>query len=118
MLSWLFTNLYVHIIHVFGKQSAIARISYEQLTSDPKTALSTLQNEIGIDVSEVQVKIDQSIAFPAGHIFSGDLQRMNGDYQISSQAIKWPKRLNKLQRCMVWITYPLARRYGFLKFKM
>ena len=115
LVSWSFTNIYIHMISFFGIKKVKARVSYEELTNNPKKTIELIDQAVDIDCSHVIENIEKSIPFDAGHIFSGDLLRMKGEYQISAFSPKWRNQLNGIQHGMVWLTYPIARYYGFLK---
>jgi len=115
ILSWTATNLYLHIMHFSGMQRIQARVSYEMLTNSPHECLGYLKSVLNIDVVTLKEQAESETAFAAGHIFSGDLQRMKGEYYIQSQPPKWPEKLTPLQKLLTFITYPLARCYGFFK---
>lgn len=115
LLSWAMTNFYINVMNLLGLQKVMHRISYEDLTANPMDSLLKLGEETGINVSSILQKIELSEPFAARHIFSGDLQRMKGEYRIIDSPLKWPTSLNLFQRLISWCTYPLARTYGFFK---
>jgi hypothetical protein len=117
LFSWMATNSYIHLMHAVGLQKVQTRVSYEMFTDTPQECMNHLANTLDMDVSRLQEKIDKDTPFEAGHIFSGDLQRMKGDYQIRSQVPKWPQQLTSTQKIMSTVTFPLARYYGFFKGK-
>ena len=115
LLSWISTNAYIHFMGLIGLQVVHHRVSYEELTHEPESALLGMGQSLELDVRPVIEKIKHNDPFLANHIFSGDLKRMKGEYNIQPQQPKWSSQLSLLQRAAAWITYPLARVYGFLK---
>lgn len=115
VLSWFSTNLYMHVSNRFGLMKINARTSYEALTNDPVSSLSELSETMDISFHPVIDTINAGGTFPAEHIFSGDLQRLKGDYTIKKDSAKWPGVLNKRQIYTCALTYPLSRSYGYYR---
>lgn len=115
LASWFSTNVYIHICVRLGLMKVDARTSYESLTNNPVTAFEKLGKSLGIGMTPIIDKIGSGDTFPADHIFSGDLQRMHGDYAIKQIAAKWPNVLSRSQVLMCSVTYPLARSYGYFR---
>lgn len=115
LLSWSSTNAYIHLMSLLGLQRVRCRVSYDGLTNNPEDTLIEISDSLSIDMGPAIEKQKNGEPFLANHIFSGDLQRMKGEYHIKAQQPKWRLQLTLLQRVTAWITYPLARMYGFLK---
>jgi len=117
LLSWSVTNLYIHAMSILGIQRVDSRVSYEMLTNQPLETFAYLNSTLGVDVQKLKNNLAANKPFSAGHIFSGDLQRMHGDYFIKSTSPKWPQELSVVQRYIAFVTFPLARAYGFMRMR-
>lgn len=115
LLSWLSTNCYVQFIDVLGISKIHVRVSYESLTGQPIACLKELSIGIDEDLAPIIEKINRIETFPAQHIFSGDLQRMYGDYTVKSEKVKWPTMLSRGQKIACLLAFPLACTYGYFK---
>jgi hypothetical protein len=115
LLSWMATNFYAHFVSAIGLKKIDALISYEYLTSNPAAAINDLGDALDVDLKQIVDTIQNGKNFSADHIFSGDGQRMNGEYQIKQIPPKWPKKLTKFQVCLSSISYPIARWYGYFR---
>ena len=115
LLSWIATNSYIELMHLFRLQPVHSRVSYERLTNTPVKCMDQLENDLDLEVKNLKTKLSDGALFKAGHIFSGDFQRLHGDYAIRSEAPKWPDQLSLVQKVLAYITFPIGRFYGFFK---
>lgn len=116
LLGWTLANAYFLLItqHVSSMKSV--RVRYEDFTQHSVESIERLGRECDLDTSTVLTKLRDSEEIVAGHIFAGDNNlKHGGGYIIRPVGESWRQNLTGYSKYLAFITYPVARAFGYMK---
>ena len=102
--------------------SPTVRICYEQFAQDPKATLSTVLGLVDdvtpVDRTALPFVSDREVELaPTHNVWGNHRRRRVGRVLIESDE-EWKANLSPFERALVaTVTYPLARRYGYYRYK-
>ena len=111
--SWTIGNLLSELaVRVAPERVLILR--YEELRDRPKEALARIGRSFGLDLGDVQAKLEQGAMVETGHNIGGNQVRLEQDLRFDpKKESRRPKLPRWLELVTVALCWPLMRRYGY-----
>ncbi len=89
------------------------RVRYEDLMSDPRSALGRIGTLTGLDLTQLGEAVATGGSVPVGHPVAGNRLRMGGSVQVQPDEM-WRGLMARRQRSEVRaLAWPWMRRYGY-----
>jgi hypothetical protein len=115
-VKWTWFNLSYPVLRWFG--TPMMRVRYENLVRHPREVLSDSATFLGVPVASDTLGFlhDGQVDLPPGHIPAGNRMRMVSGTVALRVDDAWRRELDPASRRLVTlITWPLLRRYGYLR---
>ncbi len=120
LVGWMVANLAVDAHRLRLADVPVLHIRYEDLASEPGTAITKISGFLDIDPQPLTDRIVSDAGFDPGHGVRGNrLRRGSADSSEEPPAIRlrydaaWASGLDRPLRLVSLVSYPLARRYGY-----
>ncbi len=112
LLSWMLTNLWVHLSKSPDNSGKVLNLRYEDLVKHPVTTMERIGTFLGMDMSPlVEMIVNRSI-LDTEHGVAGNRMRRQLAVRLDNDE-QWKTSLPKSARKLAMLSWPIAHKYGY-----
>ena len=112
LVGWTLSNLAAETSARRLPDAPTLRVRYEDLMTDPEGVLRSIGSFIEVDVEPVLATLENGESMSPGHGVRGNRMRRGGPIRLKFDR-DWVDDLDPTLRRLSYLTWPLARRYGY-----
>jgi hypothetical protein len=111
LLGWCGTNIGVHRT-TRTKEIPVMRVRYEDLVTDPVRQLKRIACALSFNLEALVDLMESNCPLEPSHGVLGNRLRRDGPQRLRLDE-EWKSRLPSYARALAWLSWPLARSYGY-----
>jgi hypothetical protein len=112
LLSWMFSNAAVELLHARVANGALLRVRYEDLAFRPRETFTQIAQLLEIEARELLDRLEAGGDFEPGHGVAGNRMRRSGQIVLRFDE-EWRTKLPSSARLLARVAWPLMRRYEY-----